>query len=148
MLKPLLYFAHPYEKHNTDEEKEILLILSERYGIYDPFNDEKTLEEQYGGEYYNHISWNFANDIVRNDYFKLHKSDEYFAWFPNDTPHRSIGTTVELMWALEKGKKITVLSERLHPFLLVYAERFFTSVDKLKKWEPLDISTLKVGEKK
>ena len=95
--------------------------------------------------YYEVTTMQFAKDVVATDWKNWNSCDEYFGWFPKG--HAVIGTTCELMWSLYEGIPITVLSRSYHPFLLDYADNFYTTIKSLSKWKPFDRQTLKVVKK-
>jgi len=123
--KPKIYFAHPFDKWQTPREDQIEKILESRgYIVVNPFKEEDKLNEKYGvNNYYENPTYNFAKDIVDKDYQMVSDCDEYFGWFPKDVT--MIGTPIELVWAHDLGKKITVLCYKPQPFLWMMADVFY-----------------------
>lgn len=133
MKKPTIYFAHPFDKWRTKQEEMIERVLEERgYEVINPFKEEDRLNEKYGVDnYYENPTKEFAKDIVDKDYKMVESCDEYFGWFPKGVT--MIGTPLELAWARDLKKKITVLCYKPQPFLWVYADVFYLSYADFKE---------------
>jgi nucleoside 2-deoxyribosyltransferase len=147
--KKTIYFAHPFDKWRSKREEMIMRTLKEMgYEPLNPFDSESDLNEKYGVDnYYQAPSKEFAQDIVDVDRKRVEECDEIFCWIPKGVT--MIGTIIEMMWAHELGKKITVLCYKPQPFLMVYADKLYVGYDNFRdgveyKWEsssPLEEST-------
>ena len=116
MKKKTIYFAHSHKWMNSKRKQTIKEILESRgYRVVDPFEHEIELEEKYGYKYHENRNEDFANDITEKDYELVFRADELFAWFPIGAT--TIGTPLEIGWAKDLGKKVTVLYSSAHPFL-------------------------------
>ncbi|OLS14796.1 MAG: hypothetical protein RBG13Loki_1555 [Promethearchaeota archaeon CR_4] len=135
-MKKSVYFAHPFDTWKTELEQKIADILRERgYDVVNPLDKENCLNEKYGVfGYYEQPSLPFAHDIVKYDFEMLTACDEYFGWLPKGIT--IVGTVVEMIWACRQGKPVTVLSYKPNPFLLVYSDKFFASLEDFIKNHP------------
>jgi len=127
--KKSIYFAHPIDTWQTVDEFIIEKRLKELcYDVVNPFVEEKKLNEKYGvTNYIEDPSESFAGDIVDEDYKMVARCDEYFGWFPKGIT--MIGTPIELTWAKDLKKPITVLCHKPHPFLIKYYDnKFYLSI--------------------
>ena len=146
--KPGIYFAHPFEKQNSYEKKNIIQKLSKWFKVIDPFKEEKELEQKYGSSYYGlskeygktlnpelyPVIREFSTEIVNKDFNQLMDCEAYFGWFPVDSPHRMIGTSIEVSWARRYERHpIIIIDNRFHPFLLCYADVIFTDINHFAK---------------
>jgi len=134
--KRTIYFAHPFDKWHSKREEMIERILEGRnYKVINPFKEEDRLNEKYGvNHYYENPTYDFAKDIVDKDYDMVKHCHEYFGWFPKDIT--MIGTPIELVWAYNMHKKITVLCYKPQPFLWILADVFYIDYDAFVKDEP------------
>lgn len=133
-MKKTIYFAHPFDKHETLDEEMIELTLMKRgYEVVNPFKGEESkLNEKYGVDnYYQKPSKEFAEEIVAKDKKSLKACDEYFGWFPKNIT--MIGTPIELTWAIKYGKKVTVLCYKPQPFLWHYCDVFYLGYENFIK---------------
>ena len=128
-----MYFAHPFDTWKTEMEQKITDILRERgYEVVNPFVTEQGLNKKYGVPgYYDQPSLPLAHDIVKADFNMLSACEEYFGWFPRGIT--IVGTVVEMMWACKQGKPVTTLCYKPNPFLLVYSDKFFPSMEDFVK---------------
>lgn len=129
VIRKTIYFAHPFDKWRSKREEMIERILTEMgYEVINPFKEEDKLNEKYGVDnYYENPTIEFAKDIVDKDRIMVENCDEYFGWFPKDVT--MIGTPLELAWARQMGKKITVLCYKPQPFLWVFSHQFYLGYD-------------------
>jgi len=127
-----IYFAHPFDKWNSNQEKMIEQILTKRgYDVINPFKKEDRINKKYGvNNYYDNPTFEFAKEIIEKDYELVKECDEYFGWFPKDVT--MIGTPLELSWANSLGKKITVLCYKPQPFLWMYSDIFYIGYENFK----------------
>jgi len=133
--KKTIYFAHPFDKWKSKREEMIIQTLTERgYDVFNPFIKENKLNEKYGvTHYYEKPSKAFAKDIVDGDKKMVLECDEYFGWFPKGVT--MIGTPIELVWAYNAKKPITVICYKPQPFLWIMADKFYLGYDKFVKDE-------------
>lgn len=133
MKKKSIYFAHPFDKIGSKREEMIIKTLEERgYEVVNPFERESKLNEKYGvNHYYESPTKSFAKDIVRLDKEAVKECDEYFGWFPKGVT--MIGTPIELVWAYDFGKKITVICYKPQPFLWCLADTFYIGYENFVK---------------
>lgn len=133
VIRKKIYFAHPFDKWRTKREEMIERILERMgYEVINPFKEEDKLNDKYGVDnYYEEPTIEFARDIVDKDYKMVQECDEYFGWFPKDVT--VIGTPLELAWAKQMNKKITVLCYKPQPFLWVFANKFYLGYDNFAK---------------
>ncbi len=114
--KITIYFAHSHKWVNSKRKNKIQLILESRgYEVIDPFKHEEEIIKKYGYKYHENRTEAHANDITEKDYNLVKNAEELFAWFP--IGNTTIGTPLEIGWALGMGKKVTVLYVYPHPFL-------------------------------
>lgn len=134
--KGKIYFAHPYESWKSKEEFVIEHILPLRgYEVVNPFNAEKKLLDKYKThDYYSKPTRDFAEEIYLQDYYTVMECDAYFGWFKSKGA--MIGTSIELAWAYQNGKKILALCEKPHPFIWSMVDIFYSSLDGFIKNEP------------
>lgn len=127
--KPKIYFAHPFDTWKTKEEELIEKTLEARgYEVINPFKEEDHLNEKYGVDnYYENPTYEFADDIVDKDQKMVLDCDEYFGWFPKGIA--MVGTPIELTWAYEDCKKITVVCYKPQPFLWIYSDVFYLGLE-------------------
>jgi len=112
-----IYFAHSTKSWKSKREEKIIEILESRgYEVVNPFDYEDAINKKYGvNAYSDNPTEPHANDIVEKDYELVKNCDELFAWFTRDTS--MTGTPLEVCWAKNMGKKVTVLYYRKHPFI-------------------------------
>lgn len=74
-----------------------------------------------------------VNDIVELDKFDIAQSDALLVYF--DKP--SVGTSMEVLWAFERGKLVLVVNasdKPLSPWLLYHSHRVFDTVEAACAW--------------
>ena len=114
--KKTIYFAHSHKWMNSKRKHKIKEILESRgYEVVDPFEHEEEIIEKYGYQYHENRTEDYANDITEKDYELVKNADELFGWFPIGST--TIGTPLEIGWATNMGKRVTVLYVYPHPFL-------------------------------
>jgi len=103
-LKLKCYFAHPYIKKNTTDKYKIKKILEERgIEVIDPFIGEYKILREHGiKEYYETPNYKVARKFWIKDLSTIRECNMFVCWLP----HPSIGTSAELMYALEWQKRI------------------------------------------
>ena len=116
MKKKTIYFAHSHQWMDSKRKWKIKQILESRgYKVIDPFEHEQDIIDKYGYVYNENRTKPYAEDITEKDYDLVKNADELFAWFPIGST--TIGTPLEVCWAKNMGKKVTVLYSSAHPFL-------------------------------
>jgi len=138
-MKKTIYFAHSHKWMDSKRKKKIRSILESRgYEVFDPFEHEEELIEKYGYVYSENRTKPYANDITEKDYELVKNADELFAWFPIGST--TIGTPLEVCWARNMGKKVTVLYSSAHPFLwsdIIKIHKLYISYHDFKNDKPL-----------
>jgi len=137
--KKTIYFAHSHEWMDSKRKWKIKALLETRgYEVIDPFEHEDVLIKKYGYEYHENRNEQYANDITEKDYELVKNADELFAWFPIGST--TIGTPLEIGWAKNMGKKVTVLYSSAHPFLWswrINLYKLYISYQDFKEDKPL-----------
>ena len=132
------YFAHPYNKRHTAKKYKIRRALEERkVDVLDPFIGEfKLLRKHNIKEYYEKPDYKVAREMWTKDLAQIRECTMFLCWLPHD----SIGTSAELMYALEWQKRmrhqdqelpqierrpylIQIIAAKKHP-LFAYALQF------------------------
>ena len=115
--KELVYFAHPFDKWRTDEEKLVKELLEHKgFKVFNPFDEENALNVKYGVDnYYDNPTYEFAGEIVDKDFQRVDECDSLFAWIPKDIT--TIGTIREIDRALRDKKRVMVVCYKPNPFL-------------------------------
>jgi len=145
MSNPLrLYLAH--NLNDRHEIRKIELELEKEFDIelLNPFYDVKRedIEEMDTGKI---TRWEFTlqqcREIVNRDLSGIDSCDGLLAIIK--TP--SIGTTLEIAYAFQHKKVIHIVSENFHshPWLRVYADQRFVTIDDYKKYLKLLLVNVK-----
>jgi len=139
MKTKTIYFAHSHKWMNSKRKLKIKEILESRgYEVVDPFEHETKLVKKWGYWYHENRNEDYANDITNKDYDLVKGAKELFAWFPVGST--TIGTPLEIGWAINMGKKVTVLYSSAHPFLWskrVNLYKLYISYQDFKEDKPL-----------
>jgi len=110
---------------DTKREEMIEKILTERgFIVVNPFDEEIKICKKYGVlYYYDNPTEPFAYEIVDKDYKMIEACDELFAWISKGD--NAVGTTWEIRWAKDLGKKVTVLISKPHPFIWRFVDKIY-----------------------
>jgi len=129
-----------YLAHNLNIRKKIRKIekqLEEKYNVnlFNPFYDSKRddIDRIDNGDVNRwELDMESCRNLVRRDLGNITRRDGLVTLIQKP----SIGTTLEIGYAKQKGKIIIVISEKYvdHPWIRVYADYRFRNITEFEEW--------------